>query len=151
MKARIPRRWSFRIDACTGCGSARLEWITTRIEVPYADRSGRAGTASATTPMSRCRDCGAESLPAESMWHGHAAVCRAKGLLAPQDIVDRRRALGLTQEELAELTGLGIASIRRWEAGTGTQNVANDRALRWAFGEPPPRAKSADGIRARKR
>lgn len=148
MKARIPRRWSYRITHCPRCGSGRITWPSTSIEVSFVDRSGHDRVVTARTPVARCADCGDESLPAESVWHGHAAVCRAKGLLAPDEIVDRRRRLGLTQQELADLTGLGVASIRRWEAGVGTQTVANDRALRWAFGEPPPAVRGGGAGRA---
>jgi DNA-binding transcriptional regulator YiaG len=140
---------SFRIDRCLECGHESLDWSVDRVEVPYFDRARREQSTTADVPMSTCRKCGATSYPAESVAIRHAAVCRARGLLAPEDIVAGRKTLGMTQTELAAVTGLGVASIRRWELGTGVQNVANDRALRWAFGEPPPKPPARGPLGAR--
>jgi DNA-binding transcriptional regulator YiaG len=126
---------SVRIDRCLDCGHESIDWSVDRVEVPYFDRARREQSTTADVPMSTCRKCGAKNYPADSAGIRHAAVCRARGLLCPADIVAGRKALGMTQTELAELTGLGVASIRRWELGTGVQNVANDRALRRVFGD----------------
>lgn len=36
---------------------------------------------------------------------------------------NRRKALGITQDELAELTGMGVATIRRFESGKSWINL----------------------------
>ena len=41
-----------------------------------------------------------------------------------------RERRGLTRAQFAELTGLGVASLNRWENGSSVQSVANDRYLR---------------------
>jgi transcriptional regulator with XRE-family HTH domain len=44
--------------------------------------------------------------------------------------VGLRHDLGLSQTELARLTGFGEASIKRWESGVLIQNISSDRFLR---------------------
>ena len=60
----------------------------------------------------------------------HNAVCHYLGRLTPDEIVALRKRLGLTQAGLAEKTGIGIASIKRWENGTVIQNASLDGQLR---------------------
>lgn len=124
-----------RPEACMACGGGPLTWSTERVQVPFLDRARRECAVSVDVPVARCAACGEATHPAEAAGIRHSAVCRARGLLAPADIVAARRSMGMTQLELAEATGLGIASIRRWECGTAMQTVANDRALRWALGD----------------
>jgi transcriptional regulator with XRE-family HTH domain len=93
------------------------------------------------------------ALPAESAEAGHAAICRDCGLLAPEDIVAARARLGFTQRDLAERTGFGIASIKRWETGRTIQNLSSDRALRavLALDLPTARMGRANGRSAASR
>lgn len=115
---------------CPACGRAALSWSTKATEVPYRDRRGADRSVKARIRSARCRSCGMQVRPAEAVSAGHAAICRACGLLAPEDIVAARGRLGITQRELAARTGFGIASIKRWETGRTIQNVSSDRALR---------------------
>ena len=84
----------------------------------------------------------------------HAAVCRALGLLTPAEIQAIRERLGPTQAEFAQLTGIGEATISRWERGRILPNRAMDHYLRLldrnranvallkTFPSPPADAKS---------
>ena len=58
------------------------------------------------------------------------AVYRHHGLLTPWEIRATRERRGLSRPAFAEITGLGEATIKRWETGAKTQNRANDRYLR---------------------
>ena len=63
----------------------------------------------------------------------HEAVCRHLGVLSPADISDIRKRFGMTRAAFAEVTGLGEATLNRWENGAVVQNLArgaNDRYLR---------------------
>ncbi|SDU67617.1 type II TA system antitoxin MqsA family protein [Desulfobacula phenolica] len=51
------------------------------------------------------------------------------GLLSGEKIKELRKAKGMTQKKLAELTGFGIASIKRWETGA-IQSKSMDLVLR---------------------
>jgi HTH-type transcriptional regulator/antitoxin MqsA len=52
------------------------------------------------------------------------------GLLAPEEIVEIRKKLGLNQSELERLFGLGSKVVTRWETGRVVQSKAADVALR---------------------
>jgi putative zinc finger/helix-turn-helix YgiT family protein len=138
---------------CPSCGSADLAWSRRRTALPYRDRAGVEREATATIRVARCRRCGMVALPAESAEAGHAAICRDCGLLAPEDIVAARARLGFTQRDLAERTGFGIASIKRWETGRTIQNLSSDRALRavLALDLPTARMGRANGRSAASR
>ena len=62
----------------------------------------------------------------------HEAVCEELGLLTPKEITFIRKNLYhmSSMKEFAKLTGLGSASLQRWESGSSMQNPANDKYLR---------------------
>ena len=49
--------------------------------------------------------------------------------MTPAEIRAIRAELGKTRREFAELTGIGEASLARWESGRLIQNVAYDTLL----------------------
>lgn len=63
-------------------------------------------------------------------------TCRQLGLLSPAEIRAGREKLGLTQQELAELLGLGGNSLSRWENGRVYQARSMDTLLRIVFNVP---------------
>ena len=81
-------------------------------------------------PVRHCRECGLEFLDHEAERIKHEALCRHFGVLTPWEIRDIRERSGLNQSAFAKLTGLGSATLSRWETGTMIQTVANDRYLR---------------------
>ena len=58
------------------------------------------------------------------------AVYRHHGLLSPWEIRAIRERRKLSRKAFAEITGLGEATIKRWETGATAQNRGNDRYLR---------------------
>ena len=95
---------------------------------------GRRGIADDRGP--RCSGRGLSELRRERYFGPaaarvqHAAVCRALGLLTPEEIQAIRERFGPTQAEFARLTGIGEAIISRWERGRILPNRAMDRYLR---------------------
>lgn len=82
-------------------------------------------------PVRRCGACDIEFLDHEGERLRHDAVCRHLGVLTPDEIRDIRRGkLHMTKAAFADLTGLGDATLNRWENGAVVQNRANDRYLR---------------------
>lgn len=61
---------------------------------------------------------------------------RQLGLLTPEEIRTKREQLGLTQQQLAELLGLGGNSLSRWEKGRVYQSRSLDKLLRVIFDVP---------------
>ncbi len=61
---------------------------------------------------------------------------RQLGLLTPEEIRAGRERLGLSQQEMAELLGLGGNSLSRWENGRVYQSRSTDTLLRLLFDVP---------------
>ncbi len=80
-----------------------------------------------------CPECGLEAgtiKTAGAIQKEIADAYRIKaGLLTGDKIKSLRTSRGLTQQQLAELMNIGVASIKRWETGL-IQSKAMDRSLR---------------------
>ena len=84
----------------------------------------------------KCESCGEYTFGNESEEVIDTALRQTVGLLSPDQILQGRRALGLTQSQLAELLGCAQESISRWE-GEVTPEILNAN-LRDAVALPPP-------------
>ena len=117
------------VEACALCGeNAATRYVRTQ-QFAYRDGANEV-LLIAEIPVIECAACG-ETYTAEGAEEAqHDAVCRYLGRLTPDEIRALRECNGLTQAKLAELTGIGIASIKRWEAGNVIQSAALDAALR---------------------
>lgn len=123
---------SAEVRVCAECGEQRARRSTEVQSFLYGER-GKEVTLSARVPVWTCEACGAAYTDGEGEDARHEAVCRHLGLLSPLEIRNLRSKHSLTQAELAQLTGFGEASIKRWEAGTILQNVSSDKFLRLLF------------------
>lgn len=92
----------------------------------------------------RCGNCGAVSLDDEANRRISAAFRDQAGLLPPDLIRKHRAALGLTQQALAELLGVAVATLSRWETGAQIQQRSLDRFLRAFFSVPALRRALTD-------
>jgi putative zinc finger/helix-turn-helix YgiT family protein len=131
------------------CGKCRQRAVGLAT-VPYTttfDHDGRKYTV--TVPdlvVPRCSNCGTIALDEEANRRLSAAFREQAGLLAPQQIRDNRIALGLTQQALADLLGVGVSTLSRWETGAQIQQRSLDRFLRAFFTLPPLRTALAGDI-----
>lgn len=117
---------------CPTCNVGRLhdKVITDRFEYEV---DGKTQTVVAeNVPVRECDNaaCGERLSGPEAGRIRHEAICRAFGLLTPREIQAIRERLGPSQERFAQLTGIGIATISRWERGRLLQNRAYDNLLR---------------------
>ena len=87
-------------------------------------------------PVRRCEACDFEYLDDEAERLKHEVVCRYLGVLSPDKILRIRKGFGMTQLEFARVTGLGVASLNRWENGLTIQTHAYDRYLRLLAAHP---------------
>ena len=112
---------------------------------------------SVEVPVHRCDDCDFEFTDETAESLRHEAVCDHLGVLAPAEIRRIRERHGMTRAQFAQVTGLGEASLNRWENGLNIQNHANDRYLRLLehpaimrqlveLRDPRPRPRSAPGL-----
>ena len=81
-------------------------------------------------PVRRCAACDFEFIDHEGSQLQHEAVCRHLGVLTPTEVREIRKRYGMTAAAFAETTGLGPATLGRWETGALVQNRANDFYLR---------------------
>jgi len=90
-------------------------------------------------PVEKCESCGEYTFGNESEEVIDIALRQTVGLLSPDQILQGRKALGLTQSQLAELLGCAQESISRWESGVVVQSRSADRMFRVFFGVPQAR------------
>lgn len=69
-------------------------------------------------------------------WRITEETYRQLGLLTPAEIRAGREKLGLNQQELQRLLGLGGNSLSRWESGRIYQSRSMDTLLRLIFNVP---------------
>lgn len=117
------------VEACALCGEKSATRQIRTQQFAYREGANEV-LLIAEIPVVTCDACG-ETYTAEGAEEAqHDAVCRYLGRLTPDEIRSLRDRNGLTQAKLAEQTGIGIASIKRWEAGNVIQSAALDAALR---------------------
>ena len=121
---------------CGKCRQRAMELAT----VPYTtqiDHDGRKYTVIiADLAVPRCANCGTISLDDEANRQISAAFRQQAGLLSPEQIRSQRLALGLTQQALADLLGVAVFTLSRWETGAQIQQRSLDRFLRAFFKLP---------------
>jgi putative zinc finger/helix-turn-helix YgiT family protein len=115
---------------CDCCGERAA------VRMSYAEQKFKYGSESplvelsARVPVWTCSSCGDQYTDEKAEEIRHEAVCRHLNRLAPKDVRRLREVQGLTQSEFADLTGFGVASIKRWEGGSLIQGLAQDRFMR---------------------
>ena len=92
--------------------------------------NGKPVTLTATVPVWTCDTCGDQYTDGEAELIRHDAICHYLARLTPGEIRSLRATYSMSQADLADLTGIGIASIKRWETGNLIQGAAHDRLLR---------------------
>ena len=81
-------------------------------------------------PVRRCDACDFDFVDHVGERIRTEVVYRHHGLVTPWEIRAIRERRGMSRAAFAEITGLGEATIKRWETGTIAQNRGNDRYLR---------------------
>lgn len=81
-------------------------------------------------PVYTCESCGFQFTDWEAEEIKHKALCQHYGVLNPTQILSIRKKLRMSRKRFAEITGIGEASLARWEKGINIQNPAMDRYLR---------------------
>lgn len=114
---------------CGQCGSARVRSVEATDEFTYGTGDASV-TLVARVPVFECQDCGFKFTDDNAEALRHDVVCQYLGVLTPAQIRRIRADAGLTREGFSALTGIGVASLARWETGELIQNQSNDKYLR---------------------
>jgi DNA-binding transcriptional regulator YiaG len=142
------------VDRCPSCHRAGLRRNRRMESFPVRGPGGMPIEATAPVEALVCRHCGFGVRTDASMHARDDATAAALGLLSAPQILAARTRLGWSRRELSERTGIGTASIFRWETRRKRQSRSNDMLLRMAFGlgasgEARPARTSASAGRAR--
>lgn len=137
MKTNSPHRRRVRqqklADECPDCGKLAA-WKTVERMIP---QEFRGHAFEIETDCQECSHCGFRILTDAQIDSLRKATVRAyqeeTGLLTAVEIAEARKKMNWSQADLAEHTGLGSASIKRWESGLMVQTEANDSVLRQAL------------------
>jgi putative zinc finger/helix-turn-helix YgiT family protein len=116
---------------CPSCGHQPLVARRIRDEFEYGPDEDRITIVADDVPVLACQnpECGEILYGPEAAAVRHQAICRALGLLSPAEIKALRERLGPGQDDFARLTGIGVATLSRWERGRLLQTRALDRYL----------------------
>ena len=114
---------------CARCGAAAVDTIEQRHTFRYGAGES-AADLTVNLPVRRCRACEFEFLDQESERIKLEAICEHLGVLSPSGIRRVREHYGMTRAEFAEVTGLGTATLVRWENGSMNHTRAYDRYIR---------------------
>lgn len=114
--------------ACPECGHSEMDTRWEDCSFTYGSGTD-AVEISVRLPVRKCRQCGFEFFDEEAEDLRHEAVCRHLGRLTPEEIKALRAKYGFSRADLSRLTGLGEATIARWERGELIQNAGNDSLL----------------------
>ena len=115
-----------RLSCPKGHGTMALEKIIKELNFKGTNISFEADTYV-------CPECGIEAGTIETAGKiqrlAADAYCEKKGLLTSSEIKHLRSTCKLTQQQLADLMKVGVASIKRWETGI-VQSKSMDNLLR---------------------
>jgi putative zinc finger/helix-turn-helix YgiT family protein len=115
---------------CDCCGAEGVSMTYQIEQFNYKAENGDVVQLAARVPVWTCDACGDQYTDSQAEEIRHESVCRHLGRLTPGEIRELRDTFGYSQRDWAELTGFGIASIKRWETGALIQGAAQDRYMR---------------------
>ena len=117
---------------CPVCRTrSMVHTLTTRdVEVRHDGRSYSVQIVDA--PVWRCGQSGCDGLLISEVLDDKVRkqLRTQLGLLQPEEIRGARERLGMSQKELAEVTGFASETLSRWENGMQVQSAASDKLLR---------------------
>lgn len=117
------------VDPCPQCEGDEINtrWVDDVMTWGSGDVKSRIPVS---VPVRTCPACDLQYIDQHGERLRHEAICRHLGVLSPADIRKIRHGYGMTRAAFAHATGLGEATIGRWENGLVIQNHANDRYVR---------------------
>jgi len=105
-----------RTIACPSCGGRTLT-ATPQIEAfEYLD-GNRVVTLEAHVDVFHCPDCGLDFTDSRAERARNIAVAAYLSIPSAEQVRSLRQQYGLTRSEFAQITGIGEASLARWESG----------------------------------
>jgi putative zinc finger/helix-turn-helix YgiT family protein len=131
------RPFPWRCPRCVTPDAVHLETVPYTVEITHDGQIYKLEIPELQIP--RCRSC-QELIFSHAVDEQIRRVLRAHlRLITPEQIREGRKALHLTQEELAERLGVAKETISHWETGGLIQSRAIDNLLRVYYAFPEVR------------
>jgi YgiT-type zinc finger domain-containing protein len=111
---------------CPNCGSTE---VTTSYEQQKFLYGKEEVPLFAEVPVHGCSQCNFRFTDSDGEEARENAIRRYLDVPSPKEIEAIRRRYEMSRSEFADVSGLGSASLARWEAGTLIPNVANARYM----------------------
>lgn len=111
---------------CGMCGSSNVKTRQVKDSFEYGSGDSRV-FLNAVIPVHSCVKCSFEFTGNKADDLRHEAVCRHLGLLTPEEVRSVRN--NMSKAEFSRQTGIGEASLSRWERGYLLQSEAMDNFL----------------------
>ncbi len=115
--------------ACPNCDSKKIGTEYRTEDFAYGE-GAKSTKLRVKIPVRRCSNCGLEYEDHEAFDVRHGAICDHLGVMRPAQVRQLRIETYGTREAFAAATGIGTASLARWESGTHIQSPAYDRYMR---------------------
>jgi putative zinc finger/helix-turn-helix YgiT family protein len=116
------------LTTCDCCGSTDIEELLTDTSFEYGEEE--KVVLHTKVPVISCKECGMEYTDERAEKIRHEAVCKHLNLLAPSEIRQIRLIYSESMVSFCNHTGIGSATLTRWENGQVIQNRSSDSLLR---------------------
>jgi len=114
---------------CPECGHIGMH--TERVCDAFSYGSGKDQVElKAWITLDVCNNCSSKFDTEDADRIRHNEICSHLQLLSPADVLKIRVRHQMSQAKFAELTGIGVASLSRWESGQMLQSKSHDNLLR---------------------
>jgi putative zinc finger/helix-turn-helix YgiT family protein len=135
------------VSRCGSCGEKTVAPVQLEKYETTLSHDGRQYALSVPgLDVHRCDSCGDVFLDDDADARVSGALLDAAKLLHPAQIKSERDRLGLMQKDLADLLGISVSTLNRWENGAQTQQRCLDWKMRTLFAVPAAR-RYADMLR----
>lgn len=116
-------------NKCPVCDSSEITHDIIKEKIKTFDRNSNEIEVPVELNLNICQSCGFQYTTDNEAELKHEAICHHLGLLSPKEILDVRGTYNLSQNDFSTISGVGKASLARWERGALMQNYANDNLL----------------------
>lgn len=116
-------------SVCECCGEAAVTEVVEEMKFGYGV-GDQLVTLTVNVPVFSCKACGMEYTDSRAENLRHDAVCAYLEVLNPAQVRRIRERHSLTVQAFSEISGLGTASITRWENAQLIQGKSIDNYLR---------------------
>lgn len=113
---------------CPNCGERDISSSNIIDEFEFGSGGDRK-KLSVEVELLTCGTCNFRFTGSDAERKRHERICSHMEILNPREITSLRKIYGMTRKDFSKVTGLGQATLARWETGQLFQNKAYDNYL----------------------